>query len=330
MGYKHSYIIFLVLVLSAVLVVSADAAVNLYLYPPSQDYFSSLNIGNNFTVEIVASVDDPGVTLFAFTVAWTPEVSVEFVHPVSENSSELVMTGFFPPTDSNHLSETAPNWRSPAISGGSGATPEIVVFTAPAANYSGTDSLVRITFRKLSVSQPTFTLNVNATAAQRLGETESIWIPASPRTAYTKIDFGSAQMSGVMLPQATGAVVTVGGNDYPANVVGNKWALEIKTVLPGFVVQPVMVKFMQGDSLLTSVTTMEIIRSPGWFKSAENHGEPIGDSDGNGSKDLLDLVILAQSYRTSAGNIRYDFRCDYNADGVVNLADLLIFTYYGR
>ena len=319
MKYRYFCTIFLALVFLSVLIANGSADANLYLYPPSAAYFSSLNIGDKFTVEIIAAADAPGVTLIAFTVIWTPESSVEFVHPASEGSSELAMTGFFPPTDSSRLSGIAPDGTSTEAIGNPGATPEIVVFTAPANNYTGTDSLARVTFRKLSASQPTFNLT-NATAAQ----SESTWISVTSQTAYTDVDAGSAQMSGSMLPQATGVVVEIAGSDYPADVAGDVWTLDIRPIRPSLVVQPITVKAIQGDSLLTSVTTMDFIRSPGWYENAGDHSEHPGDSDGSRKTDLPDVVRLGQSYNTSVGDARYDFRSDFNTDGVVNLADLLI------
>ena len=109
MGHKHCYIVFSALVFLIVLTVNGNAAVDMYLCPPSPAYFSSLSIGEHFTVEVIAEANAPGVTLFAFAVTWTPESSVSFVHPVSEYSPELAMTGFFPPSDFSRLSGIVPN-----------------------------------------------------------------------------------------------------------------------------------------------------------------------------------------------------------------------------
>jgi hypothetical protein len=329
MKHKHFRMIFLVLIFLTALITSGNADVNLYLCPPSTAYFSGLSTGDNFPIEIIAEADDPGVTLIAFTVTWAPESSVEFVRPVSENSSELAMTGFFPPSDSSRLSGIVPNWSTQEATGSPGATPEIAVFTAPALNCIGPDSLARITFRKLSASQPTFSLT-NTAAAQYLSGSESVWVPVTYQGAYINIDIGAAQMSGSMLSQATAAAVTIGGNDYKADAAGDTWTLDVKTVMPRLSAQPITVKAMQDDNLLTSTTIMEIIRSPGWYESEANHSEHPADGNADGSTDISDLVILGLSYGTSAGGARYDFRCDYNADGAVNLTDLLILgLHYG-
>jgi hypothetical protein len=356
MRYRYFHVIFLALVFSTALVVGGNADVNLYLCPPSPAYFSSLSIGDHFTIEVIAEADAPGVILFAFTVTWAPVDSVEFVRPedndgdnnpddvldeadedpvdgvdndgdgaIDEDPPELFMTGFFPPTDSSRLSGIVPNWRTQEVMGSPGATPEIAVFTAslPPTNYTGPDSLAKVTFRKLSASQPTFSLT-NATAEQYLSGTEAMTVPAIYRGAYVSIDVGSAQMSGAMLSQATSVVVAIGGNDYPAVVTGDTWTLDIKTTVPSLDAQPVTVEAMQNGDLLSSITIMGLIRSWGWYESEENHSEHPADSDGSGSTDFFDLVRLGQSYNTFAGVGRYDFRSDYNADGVVNLYDLLI------
>jgi len=363
MKYKHFRVNFLALVFLTTLIAAGSADVNLYLCSPSPAYFSSINIGDNFTVEIIAEAGAPGVTLLAFTVTWTPVDSAGFVRPVDndgdnnpedpydeadedpvdgvdndgdgaidEDPPELFMTGFFPPTsaDFSRLSGIVPNWRTQESTGSPGATPGIVVFTAPAANYTGPDSLAKVTFKKLSASKPTFSLT-NVTAEQYLSGSETMSVPATFRGAYVNIDVGSAQMSGVMLSQATAVVVTIGGNNYPANVAGNGWTLDIKTIMPSLTAQPVTVKAMKGGSLLSSVTIMDFIRSWGWYESEKSHSEHPGDSDGSGKADFFDLVRLGQSYNTSTGTARYDLRSDYNADGAVNLADLLILgLHYGR
>jgi len=330
---KHSYIIFLALVLLTVLATVGSAAVRLYLYPPSPTYFSSLNIGDSFTVEIVAEVDGPkenGVTLFTFLMTWAPAGSVEFVRPT--NAQELVMTGFFPPSspDFSRLSGIAPDWTSDESVGSPGATPEITVYTAPAENYAGTDSLARITLRKLSSSYPSINLT-NAKAVQHLSGSESAWVTATTQIAYAGADAGQAVMSGIKPSQATSVVVNIGGRDYSANVNGDTWMLDIASITPSLSAQPVTVKTMQGGTPLTSVTIMEVIRSPGWFENQGNHSEQPGDSDGDGDTDLTDLLKFGQSYSTFAGDSGYDFRCDYNADRSVNLFDLLILgLYYGN
>ncbi len=329
---KHSYIIFLALVFLTVLATVGNAAVRLYLYPPSPGYFSSLNTGDSFTVEIIAEVDNPGVTLFTFLMTWAPGGSLEFVRPTGAGSQELAMTGFFPPSsfDFSRLSGIAPDGASDESVGSPGATPEITVYTAPAENYAGTDSLARITLRKLSSSYPSINLT-NAKAVQHLGGSESTWVTVTTQMAYAGADAGQAVMSGIKPSQATSVVVNIDGRDYSANVTGDTWMLDIASVTPSLSVQPVTVKTMQGGTPLTSVTIMEVIRSPGWFENQGNHSEQPGDSDGDGDTDLTDLLKFGQSYNTFVGDSGYDFRCDYNADRSVNLFDLLILgLYYGN
>lgn len=57
-------------------------------------------------------------------------------------------------------------------------------------------------------------------------------------------------------------------------------------------------------------------------------GEPVagtlvGDIDGNGSVNILDLLALAGSWGKSQGDPDYDARCDLNGDNAVNVVDLL-------
>lgn len=327
---KHSFIIFLALVFLTVLATVGSAEVRLYLYLPSPSYFSSLNTGDSFTVEVIAEVDNPGVTLFTFLATWTPAGSVEFVRPTGVQ--ELVMTGFFPPSspDFSRLSGIAPDWTSDSAVGNSGATSEITVYTAPAENYAGTDSLARITLRKLSSSYPSINLT-NAKAVQHLGGSESAWVTVTTQIAYAGADAGQAIMSGIKPSQATSVVVNIGGRDYSANVTGDTWMLDIASITPSLSAQSVTVRAMQGGTPLTTVTIMEVIRSPGWFENQGNHSEQPGDSDGDGDTDLTDLLKFGQSYNTFAGDSGYDFRSDYNADSSVNLIDLLILgLYYGK
>ena len=215
MRYKFSYIFSLALVFLTVLATYGNAAVKLHIYPPSPAYFSSLNMGDSFTVEMTAEVDAPGVTLFTFRVTWSPGSSVEFVRPTGSGSQELTMTGFFPPSSPNfsRLSGIAPDWTSGSAVGTPGATPEITVYTAPAENFSGVDSLARVTFRKLSSSYPSFSL-VNSEAVQYLGGSESASLNLTFQTAYTGVDPAQAAMSGTKPSRATSVVVNIGGNDY--------------------------------------------------------------------------------------------------------------------
>ena len=315
---QYFHTVFLMLVFSTVLAANGNATVKLYLSPPGPAYFSSLNIGDTFTLEIIAEADAPGVTLIVFSAAWSPGSSVEFVHPM--NGGSLVMMGFFPSSDSSRLSGIMPNSTSESSVGSSGSTPEIAVFTAPALNSIGPDSLALITFRKQSSSYPTFSL----TDAKAYDSNSSL-ASVTFRTPYVNTDANNAMMSGPMLTQATSVVVNIGGSDYQAGVAGNTWTLGISSVAPGLSPQQITIKAMQGDSMLNSFTVSDFIRSPGWYSSSTNHSQNPADSDGDGDTDSADLMIMAQAYSSSAGEGRYDFRCDYNADGVVNLTDLLIF-----
>ena len=317
---QYFHTVFLMLVFSTALAVNGNAGVKLYLSPPGPAYFSSLNIGDTFTLDMIAEADAPGVTLITFSVAWSPGSSVEFVHPT--NGGSLMMTGFFPPTsfDSSRLSGIMPDSTSESSVGSSGSTPEIAVFTAPALDSAGPDALASITFRKQSSSYPIFSL----TGAEAYDSNSSL-ASVTFRTPYVDTDANNAMMSGPMLTQATAVVVNIGGSDYQAGVAGDMWTLGISSVAPGLSPQQITIKAIQGGSMLNSFTVSDFIRSPGWYSSSTDHSEHPADSDGDGDTDSEDLVIIAQAYSSSAGEGRYDFRCDYNADGAVNLTDLLIF-----
>lgn len=326
----HIAIILLILLgISTAVINSVYANVNLYLCPPGPAYLSSINIGDNFSLDIIAESDLPGVTLIVFTVTWSPESSLKFIYPASENSSELAMTGFFPLTspDSSRISGILPNWTTPKKT--PEATPEISAYTAPPQNFTGPDSLVRVTFKKLSADQPMFSIT-NIKAAQYIGGSEVAWVSANFQTLNISIDAVNAQMSGRMLSRTTSVIISEGGNSYQATVSGNTWALNIKDFTPGITAQPVTIEFRQDNNILTSLTIFDIVRSPGWFESPENHSQHPGDNDGDGNKDILDLVRLGLAYGSSVGDERYDYRVDYNADGIVDHVDLLIFVYHGR
>ena len=187
-----------ILIFSMILIVNANAGVDLYLCPPSRAYFSSLNTGDNFTVEVIASSGSPGVTMITFTVTWTPQGSASFVRPMSESSQELVMTGFFPPSSFNRFSGIAPDWTSQSATGSPGSTPEISVFTAPALNSTGPDSLARITFRKLSSSYPTFRLTSTSAA-----QSDSTWVSVTAHGTFADVDVAGAEISGLQLVGGT-------------------------------------------------------------------------------------------------------------------------------
>jgi len=332
MRYRYSFIIFLALIFVTVLTTAGNAAVKLYLYPPGPAYFSSLNVGDSFTVEIAAEAADPGVTLFTFMMAWLPGSSVEFVRPANSGSQELVMTGFFPSStpDFSRLSGIAPDWTSESAMGMPGTTPEITVYTAPAGNYAGMDLLAKITLRKLSTFYPSFNM-INAKAFRHLGGSESAQEAVTFQTAYSGADVVQAVMAGTKPSQANLVTVNIGGRNYSANVAGNAWLLDIVNVKPNLSAQPVTITAMKNGAPLISVTTMDIIRSPGWFESQLDHSEQPGDADGDGDTDLSDLMKFRPCYGSSLGDSQYDFRCDYNANGVVNLVDLLILgLYYGN
>ena len=48
------------------------------------------------------------------------------------------------------------------------------------------------------------------------------------------------------------------------------------------------------------------------------------DINGDGIVNVLDITILAMAWQTSAGEPKYDYRCDLNNDGVVNVLDITI------
>lgn len=49
-----------------------------------------------------------------------------------------------------------------------------------------------------------------------------------------------------------------------------------------------------------------------------------GDVDGDGHVDIVDLLILADSWGKSSGDIGYDSACDFTGDGAIDILDLLI------
>lgn len=56
-----------------------------------------------------------------------------------------------------------------------------------------------------------------------------------------------------------------------------------------------------------------------------------GDSDGNRTVDIFDLLIFRQSFGTSSGDASYSFFMDFDASGSVNIFDLLPFRMrFGR
>ena len=318
--------LFAVLIFSMILIVNANAGVDLYLCPPSPAYFSSLNTGDNFTMEILASADSPGVTLITFTVTWTPQGSASFVGPTSESSQALVMTGFFPQSSFNRFSGIAPDWTSQNATGSPGSTPAISVFTAPALDRTGPDTLARITFKKLSSSYPTFGLTSTSAA-----QSNSTGASVTAHTTFADVDVAGAEISGDLMPQTTSMIVNIAGMDYTADVTGNTWKLNIKTLRPSLAAQPINLKVMRSATLLTSLTIMDMVRSNGWYQNAGNHSEHPGDGNGDGTVNSSDLAGLGQSYGSSVGSPRYDLRYDFNADGVVNLADLLVLgRHFGR
>ena len=50
----------------------------------------------------------------------------------------------------------------------------------------------------------------------------------------------------------------------------------------------------------------------------------VGDINGDGHVDLLDLLVLAATWGKSTGQAGYDARCDIDNDGSINVVDLLI------
>jgi hypothetical protein len=57
----------------------------------------------------------------------------------------------------------------------------------------------------------------------------------------------------------------------------------------------------------------------------------LGDINGDGKVDLLDLVLLANAYGSKVGDLKYNPEADFNDDGKVNLLDLVTCAmHYGQ
>ena len=53
----------------------------------------------------------------------------------------------------------------------------------------------------------------------------------------------------------------------------------------------------------------------------------IGDVDGDGLVDVVDLLYLVDAFGSVTGDANYDPRCDFNGDGYVDVVDLLDLVY---
>ncbi|MBD3184785.1 hypothetical protein GF312_21060 [Candidatus Poribacteria bacterium] len=313
------------IIFSALIINIAQADVSLYICAPTPDYFVSLSTGQTFNVEILAEADAPGVTMMAFRLSWTPANSAEFVNPTDASPSSLSITGFFPQTtpDSSRVSGIAPDWTTQYSDGDFGLSPEITVFTAPAVNHSEADSLIKATFRKNSNTYPQFDIT-DASSYQYSGGPSSTTVTVNYYNDMFSKQLEKAEISGRMLSQANQVVVNIAGNDFQAEINGSYWSADIKNATPANSPQPLEIRYFQGNNLLTSFVVMDFIRSTGWYQSSSLSGQKPGDSDGDGSTGISDLLRLGKSYNTTAGSSGYDFRSDYNSDGLINLTDLLI------
>ena len=64
-----------------------------------------------------------------------------------------------------------------------------------------------------------------------------------------------------------------------------------------------------------------------WATSARSEHSPggwLGDVDGDGHVDVLDLLYLVDAFGSSGGDPNYDITCDFNSDGSVDVAHLLV------
>jgi hypothetical protein len=59
-----------------------------------------------------------------------------------------------------------------------------------------------------------------------------------------------------------------------------------------------------------------------YYALGQEFGTPVGDLDGDGDVDLLDLAELLGSYGTCIGDAEYTITPDLDGDGCVGLADL--------
>ncbi len=53
-------------------------------------------------------------------------------------------------------------------------------------------------------------------------------------------------------------------------------------------------------------------------------GKKIGDADGNGLVNAIDLLMMVKSFNRAEADLAYDPACDFNGDGIVNAIDLLM------
>jgi parallel beta-helix repeat protein len=50
----------------------------------------------------------------------------------------------------------------------------------------------------------------------------------------------------------------------------------------------------------------------------------LGDVNGDGKINILDIWLIAKAYNSTVGNLRYNPGCDLNNDGFINMTDLLL------